>query len=57
MDSATLFVGKLELGLELASEMQRVDPMTCFDTDFDIDFGLTAGLEAVKVVAAAAVAF
>ena len=57
MDSATLFVGKLELGLELASEMQRVDPMTCFDTDFDTDFGLTAGLEAVKVVAAAAVAF
>jgi hypothetical protein len=57
MDSATLLVGKLELGLELASEMQRVDPMTGFDMDFDTDVELTAGLEAVKVVAAAAVAF
>jgi hypothetical protein len=57
MDSATLLVGKLELGLELALEMQRVDPMTGFDMDFDTDVELTAGLEAVKVVAAAAVAF
>jgi hypothetical protein len=57
MDSETLLVKKLKLGLELLSEMQRVDPMTGFDTDFDIDVDLTAGSEAVKVVAAAAVAF
>jgi hypothetical protein len=35
--------------------------MTSFDTDFDIDFDtdfeLTAGSEAVRVIAAAAVAF
>jgi hypothetical protein len=52
MDSGTLLVGKLELGLELALEMQRVDPIIGFDTDFD-----TAESEAVKVVAVAAVAF
>jgi hypothetical protein len=52
VDLGTLLIGKLELGLELALVMQRVDPMMGFDTDFD-----TAGSEAVKVVAAAVVAF
>ena len=46
MDSGTLLVGKLELRLESASEMQRVDPMMGFDTDFD-----TAGSEAAAAVA------
>jgi hypothetical protein len=46
MDSGTLLVRKLELRLELASEMQRVDPMMGFDTDFD-----TARSEAAAAVA------
>jgi hypothetical protein len=47
IDLGLLPVGKLELGLELASEMQRVDPITGFDTDFNTDFNTTAGSEAV----------
>jgi hypothetical protein len=46
IDLRTLLVGKLELRLELALEMQRVDPIIGFDTDFD-----TAGLEAAAAVA------